>query len=168
VATSRSTDQAPRRGEAGLLAGLSLAAVLAAFAAGGCGEDRLSKPEYEQRVRAVYADVQAAFESTRGASGGELAGRIEKAQDELRDAADELDADEAPEEVEKQNEEIVEGLRAYADDLDELRDAAERNDSERVSEFNEELTENEAVEQIAEAAEEMKFKGYEVGRIAEE
>lgn len=119
-------------------------------------------------MRTVYADVQSAFRATAGVSATDLAARIEAAQEQLRKAADELDESVPPEEVEEEHEEIVEGLREYADDLDELREAAERRDLRAVEEFNERIPENEAIEQIAEAAEEMKFKGYDLGDIAEE
>lgn len=172
MGTSRSTDyRAVERG-AGRRSGLSLALPLA-FAlllAAGCGggKEQLSKAAYEQRVRTVYADVQGAFEATRDASGPALAERIQAAQKRLREAADKLDSVDPPKAVAEENEELVEGMREYADDLDELRDAAERGDAETVERFNTEIANNEAVERIAEAAEEMKFKGYDLGRIAEE
>jgi energy-coupling factor transporter ATP-binding protein EcfA2 len=59
-------------------------------------------------------------------------------------------------------------MREYAESLDGVRAAAERNDSVAIGQFNLGLDDNEAVEQMAEAAEEMKFKGYDLGRIAEE
>jgi soluble cytochrome b562 len=116
-----------------------------------------------------YADVQDAFRAT-GAAFGQpgLAEKIEQAQAQLREAADALSGAEAPVEVEKENEEIVEGMREYADDLDQLRDAAQKGDLQSIEGFNDRIGKNEAVEQIAEAAEEMKFKGYDLGQIAEE
>jgi hypothetical protein len=146
----------------------ALLSMLVVLALAACGGDRLSKREYEQRVRSEYADVQQAFRATSGAQGEELAARIEDAQQELRDAADALDGVEPPDEVRKENEEVVEGMRRYADDLEELREAAERGDQQAIDAFNDRLAENDAVEQIAEAAEEMKFKGYDLGPIGEE
>jgi hypothetical protein len=140
----------------------------AALALAGCGgEDRLSKQEYAQKVRAVYADVQQAFQAT-NVPQGELADRVEAAQEQLREGADELEGVEPPEEVERANEELVEGMRRYADDLDRLRNAAESGDQHTIDDFNARIAQNEAVEQMAEAAEEMKFKGYDLGQIAEE
>ena len=142
-----------------LFAGLLLA---------GCGgEGRLSKQEYAQKVRAVYGDVQQAFQAT-NVPQEELAARVEAAQEQLRESADELEDVEPPEEVERENEELVEGMRRYADDLDRLRNAAESGDQRTIDDFNARIAQNEAVEQMAEAAEEMKFKGYDLGQIAEE
>lgn len=134
----------------------------------GCGgEDRLSKQEYGQKVRAIYADVQQAFQAT-NVPQGELAARVGAAQDQLRESADELEDIEPPEDVEREHEELVEGMRRYADDLDRLRNAAENGDQRTIDDFNARIAQNEAVEQMAEAAEEMKFKGYDLGQIAEE
>jgi hypothetical protein len=146
---------------------LVLGAVLVLAGCSG-GEDRLTKSQYEQKVRTVYSGVQAAFESTRDATGSQLAGRIDKAREELLSAAEELEAVEPPEAVEEENEELVEGMREYAESLEDVSTAAERNDADAIGEFNLGLANNEAVEQMAEAAEEMKFKGYDLGRIAEE
>ena len=44
--------------------------------------------------------------------------------------------------------------------------AAARGDSAAIAAFTARIGENEAVHQIAEAAEEMKLKGYDLGRIA--
>ncbi len=150
------------------------ALVLVGLVAGGLllfrgeGQERLSKPAYEHRVRAVYADVQAAFEATRGTSGSTLAARVATAQSRLREAADRLQGGEPPKVVEEENEELAQGMEAYAKDLDVLHAAIGRADAAAVERFDEELDENDAIEQMAEAAEEMKFKGFDLGRLAEE
>jgi hypothetical protein len=142
---------------------------LCALVVGCGGEDRLSKPEYEELVREEYAEVQEAFRAT-GASYGrrDLPEKIEAAQGELRDAADALDDAEPPEEVEAENEQVVAGLRRYADSLDRLRNAAERGDLRAIEDATSRIATNEGVVLIAEAAERMKFKGYDLGPIAEE
>jgi len=147
--------------------GLSLAVAVAALvAATGCGsEHRLSKSEYEQTVRSAYGPVRAAFLETRVGL-GDLPDRVAAAQDRLREAADRLEEVKPPKDVEQENEEIVEGLHEYAHDLDELAAAARRGDAAAIEDFTTRISDNEAVNQIAEAAEEMKFKGYDLGRIA--
>ena len=134
-----------------------------------CGDDRLSKSEYEQKLQSEYADVQQAFQATAASFGQtDLAGTIGDAQEQLRGAAESLEHVEPPKEIEEENEEIVEGLREYADDLGDLRVAAERNDLKTITAFTDRIADNEAIHQIAEAAEEMKHKGYNVGAIGEE
>jgi len=140
--------------------------VTALVAAAGCGsQQRLSKAEYEQAVRSAYAPVQAAFLQTRVGPAA-LPTRIAAAQETLGKAADRLEEAKPPEDVEREHEEIIEGLRSYANDLDKLRGAAERGDSAAIEAFTAQIGQNEAIQQIAEAAEEMKFKGYDLGRIA--
>jgi hypothetical protein len=146
------------------------ATVLALVALAGCSggeDDRLSKPEYEEKVQTVYAEVQLAFQSTRGAEGEELAGRIVLAQESLRHAADELAAVSPPEEVEVHHADLIEGMREYADALDEAVRAASRNDVDTLQRFQN-VANNPGVREMAEAAEEMKLKGYDLGPIADE
>ncbi len=147
---------------------ISALAALSLTGCGGGGGGRLSKSDYEQRVRSLYANVREAFRKTNVTSTKLLADRVEEAQGELRSAADDLEEIEPPEKVENETEELVEGMREYADDLDELRNAAERGDEAAIQKFNSGIAQNEAVEQMAEAAEEMKFKGYDLGPIAED
>jgi hypothetical protein len=148
-----------------LLVCLTLISLLLA----GCGGDgRLSKAEYEETVRSAYGEVQQAFRETNVASTKELAARVEAAQGKLRAAAAELEDVQPPKDVEAENTQIVEGMRAYADDLDRLRNAAARGDTRTIEDLNARIAQNESVEQIAEAAERMKFKGYDLGPIAEE
>jgi prephenate dehydrogenase len=133
-----------------------------------CGEERFSKPEYERLVRSSYADVQRAFRATNVPSLELLGRRVAAAQAALRRSADRLEDAEPPTEVEEENEELVEGLRDYAEQLDELRAAVARGDRAAIRRFNSSLANNEAIERIAEAAEEMKREGYDLGPIAEE
>jgi hypothetical protein len=147
---------------------IALVGLAAALLAGCGGEDRLTKPEYEQKVRSEYAKVQAAFQATAGAPTKELAARIGEAQSRLRAAAEALEGVEPPEDVEREHEELVEGMREYAEDLDGLLEGVEKGDATAIETFNESIPRNEAIERMAEAAEEMKFKGYDLGQIAEE
>jgi hypothetical protein len=144
-----------------------LGAALMALPACADEPEQLTKREYERLVRSVYAEVQAAFQSTRVPI-ERLPDRVEAAQDELREAADALDGDEPPAEVEKENDRLVAGMRAYADQLDPVREAAEEGDAAALEELGRTLRESEAVEEMAEAAEQMKFKGYDLGPIADE
>lgn len=148
---------------------LSLAA-LGALGFGACGgdEDRLSKVEYEERVRSVYAEVQEAFQRTNVPSLDERADRVADAQAQLREAADALEVRQPPLDAEAENAQIAQGMRTYAEDLDSLREAAERGDGRAIEDFNARIGQNRSVKLIAEAAEKLKFKGYDLGPIAEE
>jgi hypothetical protein len=141
--------------------------LLLAFAARR-DEEPLSKGQYEQEVRSAYAEVQTAFLRTRGASGPELADRVSEAEQALRDAADELERLTAPVAVEAAHEQLVEGLREYAADLETLHSAIERGDTEAIDQFNTGIAQNDAIRKITAAAEGMTEEGYDVGPIAEE
>jgi len=144
--------------------------LLTALALAGCAveDGRLSKEEYEAKVQSVYAEVQEAFAQTNVPDLDELADRVAAAQDELREAAGELDDITPPEEAQAANAQIAEGFRLYADELERLRNAAERGDQRTIDDFNAHVAERQSVRQIMEAAEAMKFKGYDLGPIAEE
>jgi hypothetical protein len=147
---------------------LAVAGALVVAGCSGDGRERLSKTEYEETVRSVYAGVQEAFRQTNVTAPSDLADRVGDAQDELRQAAGELEDVDPPDEVEAENAQIAEAMRAYADDLDGLRDAAERGDSTAITDFSSRVASNDAIVSMMEAAERMKFKGYDVGDIAEE
>jgi hypothetical protein len=149
------------------LAALAALTALSVVACDGGSDGTLSKPEYEEKVRSVYAEVQEAFART-DVPLAELAGRVEDAQAELREAAGELEDVTPPEEAEAANAQIAEGLRLYAGELDRLRNAAERGDQRTIDDFNNRIAQLESVRQIMEAAESLKFKGYDLGPIAEE
>ena len=119
-------------------------------------------------MRSVYGEVQEAFAQTNVPTLDELAQRVEAAQDELREAADELEGVTPPDEAEAANAQIAEGFRLYAEELDRLRQAAERGDQRTIDDFNTQIADRQSVRQIMEAAEAMKFKGYDLGPIAEE
>jgi len=144
------------------------AAVGAVVLSAGCGgSHRLSKPQYEQRVTAMYEDVRTAFQgtTTNVPSLQALAPRVSAAQRELRKVSSELSKLEAPKEAEEPNDAIAEGLDAYADDLERLRHAALDGNAKRVRAFEAGIDENEHVKQIEEAAEELKSKGYNLGAL---
>jgi hypothetical protein len=148
----------------------SLLVLLVGLALAGCSVDdgRLSKNEYSERVRAVYADVQEAFARTNVSDLGELADRVGDAQEQLREAADELEDVEPPEEAEAANAQITQGFRLYADELERLRNAAERGDQRTIDDFNARIPQLESLRSVMEAAESLKFQGYDLGPIAEE
>jgi uncharacterized protein YicC (UPF0701 family) len=166
---SRSTDPRTAESKAGArTGGLALGVLAAALLTSGCGEERLTKGAYEQQVQSEYATVQAAFEATRDTSGRRLAARLAAAREALRETAEALEAAEPPKQVQEENEELVEGMRDYAEQLEPLVEAARSGRQGVIDRFNSKLRSNEAVKRMAEAAEEMKFKGYDLGAVAEE
>ncbi len=114
----------------------------------------------------MYEDVREAFRRTAGTgSRDDLAEAVEHAQDELRSAADELDDVDAPKAVEEPNDELVQALRGYADDLDPVIAAAKEGDTRRVRAFNQNVRDNRWVVQMQEVFEQMTAKGFDLGEI---
>lgn len=124
----------------------------------------VSKAQYELALQAVYADVQNAFRATNVAP-SLLAARVAAAQKELRRAAQRLEALQPPRAVRGENLVIAAALEEYAADLESVRLAAASGNAQRIAEFSANISNNLAIRKIAEAAEEMRLKGYDVGRI---
>lgn len=131
--------------------------------------DRLSKPEYEQRVRDAYTPVQRAFAATAVARPELVPARLDAALVQLRVSAYELARTPPPVEVAHLHETLVDGMRSLADELEEVSTVTRRSGSlAAITAYNDEIATDPAVVAIAEAAETMKFMGYDLGRIAEE
>jgi hypothetical protein len=146
--------------------GVATAALVAVLAGHPRDEAaRLTRPQYEGKVQALYAGVESAFRATSGASGRQLAEKITLAQKALRHAADGLMAAKPPAEVEADNGALAEAMRAYARELDPARAAAASGDAPTMARF-ESAAASAAVRKMAEAAERMKYRGYRLGRIA--
>jgi hypothetical protein len=112
--------------------------VAAAALAAGCGGggERLSKSAYEQRLRAVARPLNAvlARPEPSNPSTSRLVRRVGEIQAGLRRAARELDGLRPPEDAERTNSRLVEGMRAFADALEEVRVAARSGRAEAVRE----------------------------------
>lgn len=133
---------------------LALAAVLAQpRLAGNDAPERLTKPEYERAVQVAYADVQAAFLATR-VEPEELPARVADAAASLRRAAASLGSIQPPQRVAREHAGLVAGLAGYAALLERSPDGS--------------VEPGESLELIAESAERMKFKGFDLGRIAKD
>ena len=146
----------------------ALAALVAVVVAAGCaGDQRLSKSEYEQEVQSVYADVRRAFLATGQSSTSpqDLAARVETARESLNDGADKLDDVQPPRELLEVHQELVLGMRGYATDLEKLQRYAKTGDAEGIKRFNQAVATNPSVLRIAEAAEEMIHRGYDLGQL---
>jgi hypothetical protein len=146
------------------IAFVTAALVTVAASSSGGEARRLSKPEYEQTVQTLYAGVRSAFQATRGVSGEELARKVARAQALLRKVADALEAIRAPLDVDADNRALAAAMRGYARALEQARRAAAADDRAGLSRFENAAT-LEPVRDMAEAAERMKHKGYDLGPL---
>jgi hypothetical protein len=151
------------RHERSLAASLAAAAVL--VGGGGCGGgDRLSKAEYEEKMQEVGASLERSFEAIgdNPDSLDQLSEALGKSQDELREAADELEDVEPPENVEDAHDDVVDGLRGVADQFGELVEATEEGDPEEIEQFMKDFEDSDAAKKLQSATEEIKSKGYKI------
>lgn len=128
---------------------------------------QLSQQQYEQKVQTLYAGIQSAFVATRGMEGRELAERIGVAQQALRNASRELLASRPPAGVESENQALAKAMAEYAEALAPAIKAAAARDREALARFQN-VASLGPVREMAEAAEQMKYKGYDLGPIAKD
>lgn len=152
------------------LAALVLVAALAAVGCGGDGGGALSQEEYQQRLDQASTDLQEAS-SDLGSNLGDVIGGNEDAgsaaadslgqvTEQLRQTAGELEDVDPPENAEQANEELVNALRAYAEDLDELREPLESGNLSDIQKRLGELEQLDSVEDLQQAAQNLQEAGY--------
>ncbi len=154
-----------------------LALALAAAGCGGGGGDggngdggtRLSKTQYEARVQKDGQEIKNVFAplSTPPKSLQQLAENIEKGQKKLREAADDLEKDTPPEDVEHDNAVLAAGLRKLADGLEPLREGAAKGDVQMVQKAVADLQKSDALKDAQKATNDMKEKGYKIGTLGQ-
>ena len=155
--------------------GAAIAAAAALALAAGCGGgggERLSKEEYQRELASARGELEDAFAGLEkalqaaGAGSGSLekaAGEVENIQEELKEAADDLDGVAPPENVEEAHDELVEGMRALSEDMETFREAIEDGDTAAIHEFAASAGELESVRDLEAATDELRAEGYEFG-----
>jgi hypothetical protein len=142
-----------------------------AAAAAGCGGDgggdQLTKEEYQQEVKKVgdtlsssAGGLSSAFGQSDPESLDQVADEIEKLQQAMEDAADDLDNLTPPDDAQSAHDKLVEGIRGFADEIGGVADAARDGDLAALRDFGEGFEDSESVKQIQEATEELQSKGY--------
>jgi soluble cytochrome b562 len=134
----------------------------------GGSEHSLSQRAYEQQMLSIYGNVRDAFAGTTSniTSMRQLAQRVQRAQTALRDASKQMNALRSPRDVAIQTHGIAAGLDSYATDLDQLRQAADTGDAAKVRTLQSTISSSDSVERIAQAAEEIHAKGYNLGVLS--
>lgn len=133
-------------------------------AAGG----RLSKGDYEGKLANIGETLTKATEGLSTAvspktSPADAAGGIGKLQDALAESADELAELSPPEDIQGAHDNLVEGIRSFADALGDLKAAAEEGDTAKMLEFVGKMAESDFGKKLQEATETLQEKGYKLG-----
>jgi predicted nuclease with TOPRIM domain len=147
-----------------------VAAAVVALAAGcgGGGSERLSKSEYEQKIKAEGSQLKTAFSAvdlTNPANMRELTTKITSLQQELEQSADDIEALKPPEDAEAANAKLADTLHKAAVKFGELKRAAEALDQQRIQQLTQEV--GTVLQKGRAATDELKAKGYDIGALGE-
>ncbi len=148
--------------------GVAAVVLLAAGCGGGGG--RLSKSQYEQKLKAEGAELSSAFKGTDLAHPNDLkqlASRIDTLQGKLNKAADDIDALEPPQEAKADNTEIAAALHSFADQFGKLKQAARDGDTQKIQQLQQELGGSQAVKDAQSATNDLVQKGYDIGKLGQ-
>jgi hypothetical protein len=141
-----------------LLALAGAVALVAAGCGGGGGGTPLSKAEYEQQMQTIGQDLSAALDTSGATSAEDAVPKVEEAQTTLREAADKMDEMTPPEDIADEHDQLVEGVRAFADDLDDVISALEDGDLSAISN----MLSLDSIQQIQTASAAITGKGYDI------
>lgn len=146
---------------------LLVAAVALVAGCGGGGSARLTKAQFEQRIRADGAAVQKAIAKIQASpsSLSALARQVATAERAVKAAADDLDAAKPPQDAERPTKTIVAALRTIDVQLQKLEEAARKNDPVAAQAAASSIRSSPEVAAGRKAARELKKKGYAIGAI---
>jgi hypothetical protein len=158
-------------------AGTRAAAIVAAglvAAAAGCGgsggssDGRLSKSEYEQKLKAEGSRLKAAFSASnieQSSDLKDLTAKVTKLQQDLDKTASDLDDLEPPADAEADNAKLADALHKAADKFGELKEAAKDQDQQRLQQLGMDVAT--ILQQGQAASDDLKKKGYDIGTLGE-
>ena len=144
---------------------LALAALMLAVA--GCGtESRLSKGAYEGVLTKTGKELaEASTALAEAKTGEEFVSGAEQIQEGLRRAADDLDDVRPPKDVDAANDRFVDALRGLADEFDKVRVAA-KGGAKQAREAGARLARSQPSEEARQAILEIERRGYSVGLLS--
>ena len=144
---------------------LALAALTVVL--GGCGGgDRLSKTEYQQELKGAGVELSNASKSlAQATTGPEFVTGVQEVQDGLRKVADDLDSVNPPEDVAPANGRFVTALRGLADEFEQVKTAA-ANGSKAARAAGARLARSQASQAARDAVLEIQRRGYDVGLLS--
>jgi hypothetical protein len=144
------------------LLALAVVAVLVA----GCGGERLSKVEYQQKLKEAGVELSNASKTlSRATTGPQYASGAEQVEDGLRNVADDLDGVDPPEDVAPANGRLVDAFRGLADEFDSVKTAA-ANGPKAARAAGARLARSQASADARRAVLEIQRRGYDVGLLS--
>jgi predicted small lipoprotein YifL len=149
-----------------LLAAAVVPAAALLLALAGCGSGgRLTKPEYEQRLRQAGQElVRARAQLSRSKPKDEFKKGVEAVQGALGKAADRLDGITPPVDAEPANARLVAALRKLAKDWDEVKSAADESPDAALAKAQK-VARGQDSRNAFDAITEIQRRGYDVGQL---
>lgn len=142
--------------------------VLVAGCGGGGGGGRLSKSDYEQKLKSEGSQLKTAFSAVdleKSSSINDLTTKLTNLQQELDRAASDIEKLEPPKDVDGDNQKLADALHNAADKFGELKDAAKAQDQQRMQKLGQEV--GTVLQEGNAAADDLKAKGYDIGTLGE-
>jgi hypothetical protein len=150
-----------------VIAAALLVAVAGCGGGSGGGGGRLSKSEYEQKLKAEGSHLKAAFSGVdlSTSNTNALAAKLTKLQGELDRSASDIGDLNPPEDAEAANRKLASVLHRAADEFGKLSEAAKKKDVKRLQQLGQDVAV--VLRDGQAAANELKSKGYDIGALGE-
>ena len=148
-----------------LLIGVVLTAATAAC--GGGEGPRLTKAQYEPKLRAEGIALNRAFRNANRAAmkPGSDAQAIGQLAEQMERSADNLGDLNPPAEIEPPHDTLVEALHRQADALEDIKEATEEGDRAKIREANERFGRLPDLQRASQAIKQLRGSGYDVGPL---
>jgi chromosome segregation ATPase len=146
-----------------------LLAILVALGGVGCGgggsSDRLSKSQYETKVKSIGSDLQTSLNTfnSNNKDLGQLETKVGQAQTKLQSAASQLKSLKPPSDAEADTKKLAAGLTGLANQFNSLKQALASGDLAKVQQTANAFKGSPAAADAKAATEDLKKKGYDVG-----
>jgi len=144
-------------------------ALLLAGCGGSGGGGRLSKSQYEQKLRTEGKTLQGAFTgiSANPSSLKDLATSVGQAQRAADKAANDLNGLKPPQDAAADNQKLVAALHVIADEMGKLKSAADKGDQAAAAKVSQDLNGSAALKDAQAATNDLKKKGYQIGVLGQ-
>jgi septation ring formation regulator EzrA len=147
---------------------VAIVALAAGCGGGGGGGGRLSKSQYEQKLKSEGSHLKSAFSGSgieQSSNVDDLTTKLTSLQKELDQSASDLEDLNPPQDAEADNAKLADALHKAADKFGELKKAAKAQDQKRLQQLTQEVG---AILQEGKAAsDDLKAKGYDIGTLGE-
>jgi HPt (histidine-containing phosphotransfer) domain-containing protein len=144
-------------------------ALLVALGAAGCGggsSDRLSKSQYENKIKSVGTDLQNSFktfDSNNSKDLGALETKVAAAQTKLEGAAGQLKGLKPPSDAAADNTKLANAMSGLARQFNSLKQALASGDLSKVQQTANQFRSSPAAADAKAATDDLKKKGYDIG-----